>query len=83
MIGKEGRLDSELCLDLPLSGETIRIAQITDTHLVDTLGCKLLGMDTDNSLAHVLKLVEQQGSFDLMLATGDIANHGSMAAYHQ
>ena len=83
MTAKESRLDSQVCIELAPKDETICIAQITDTHLEEAAGGALLGMDTDNSLSHVLKLLEQKGGVDLVLATGDIANHGSMAAYQR
>lgn len=64
-----------------LSNRAVRIAQITDCHLQGEHGGKLLGMDTDASLAHVLDLVNADPPADLVLATGDLANHGSFAAY--
>ena len=64
------------------SGRALRIAQITDTHLEQSQGGQLLGMDTDASLAHVLNLVRTaERPPDLVLATGDLANHGTVEAY--
>lgn len=66
----------------PGRGDRVRIAQITDTHLEESRGGTLLGLDTDFSLGHVLRLLENGESRpDLILATGDLANHGSRAAY--
>jgi len=63
-------------------GPVLRIVQVTDTHLEQHAGGTLLGMDTDASLAHVLRLVHTAtDSPDLLLATGDIANHASDEAY--
>ena len=63
-------------------GAVLRIVQVTDTHLEQHAGGTLLGMDTDASLAHVLRLVHTAtDSPDLLLATGDIANHASDEAY--
>ena len=60
----------------------LRIVQVTDTHLEQHAGGTLLGMDTDHSLAHVLRLVQAAPDApDLLLATGDIANHASDEAY--
>lgn len=60
----------------------VRVAQITDTHLEEHTGGTLLGLDTDASLGHVLDLVTSADQPpDLILATGDLANHGSKAAY--
>jgi Icc protein len=67
---------------LAARGPRVRIAQITDTHLEEAPGGRLLGMDTDTSLGHVLGLVRASAQPpDLILATGDLANHGSAAAY--
>jgi len=69
-------------VDLALAGSCIRVAQVTDTHLEERRGGTLLGMDTDASLAHVLGLLRAHDPApDLVLATGDLANHGSAAAY--
>ena len=67
---------------LAARGPRLCIAQITDTHLEEERGGRLLGMDTDASLAHVLALLRgAPRAPDLVLATGDLANHGSPAAY--
>lgn len=60
----------------------IRVVQITDCHLGKEAGEQLVGMDTDASLDHVLKqLQSEQSSAELLLATGDLSNHGSHEAY--
>ncbi|MEE8057911.1 MAG: 3',5'-cyclic-AMP phosphodiesterase [Pseudomonadales bacterium] len=64
--------------------QPIRLVQITDSHLGDQAGEALLGMDTDASLGHVLAVVKQeQSSADILLATGDISNGGSVASYQR
>lgn len=66
-------------------GAPLRFLQITDCHLGATVGERLVGMDTDESLNHVIELIKQrlasQDEVDLLLATGDLANHASAAAY--
>lgn len=62
--------------------ELVRVVQITDTHLCETPGGTLLGMDTDRSLQLVIDLArEERGRPDLLLLTGDLSDHGSVAAY--
>lgn len=66
------------------SVEVIRVLQITDCHLGEERGEKLAGMDTDESLDYVIRrIASRKESPDLLLATGDLANHGSAAAYHR
>ena len=66
------------------AGEGLRVVQISDCHLGEQEGETLVGMDTDSSLDHVLRLIaEQQPAAQLLLATGDLANHGSAAAYRR
>jgi len=59
----------------------LRIAQITDTHLYATPDGQLLGLNTRDCLEQVLQLVRQDGPFDLLVASGDLAHDGSKAAY--
>lgn len=62
--------------------QVLRLVQITDCHLGEQTGERLVGMDTDSSLDHVLTLIqEEQPAAHLLLATGDLANHGSAEAY--
>jgi len=66
----------------PEPGSPLRIVQLTDCHLGDRPGSTLLGVDTDLSLAATVDLVLQERPVpDLVLATGDLANHGSASAY--
>lgn len=62
----------------------MRVVQITDCHLfADTEG-KLLGLNTQFSLDRVLELVEKKETgMDMILATGDLAQDASLAAYQR
>jgi len=69
-------------LNIRRSGEQLLIAQITDTHLEAQSGGKLAGMDTDASLELVLEMLRHaERRPDVLLVTGDLASHGSTAAY--
>ena len=69
-------------LDHP--GGTVALVQITDCHLGQQPGSTLLGMDTDHSLQAVIDLVKcERGHTELILGTGDLADHGANAAYRR
>jgi Icc protein len=71
-------------LELTVDSDPVRIVQITDTHLNHTPGGTLLGLDTDFSVQEVIKLVRaERQQIDLILATGDISDHGSEDAYYR
>lgn len=60
----------------------ICLVQLTDSHLYADAGADLLGLDTHESLQAVIDLVlEEFPTMDLVLATGDITQDGSEAAY--
>lgn len=62
----------------------IRVVQITDTHLGNALGDELLGLNADMSLGRVLELVaSERGNDDVLLATGDLSNCGSLNSYQR
>ncbi|PCH63107.1 MAG: hypothetical protein COC19_01650 [SAR86 cluster bacterium] len=62
--------------------QVIRLVQITDSHLFADPSMSLLGMNTMHSLNSVIGNINQQcTALDLLLATGDIAQDGSIAAY--
>lgn len=66
------------------SRSVYKLVQITDSHLGDQQGDDLLGMDTDASLQAVAALVRQeQPDTDVLLATGDLSNTGSVASYQR
>ena len=61
----------------PLSGKTAlttpgsaRIVQLSDTHLMAESGGRLVGIDTDQSLAAVCRLIARQEPVDALLLTG-------------
>lgn len=59
---------------------TISIAQLTDTHLLDSPEDELRGVKTWHSLKAVLAAVAKQQP-DRLLLTGDLADVGSAKAY--
>ena len=60
----------------------IRIVQISDPHLFANKSGGILGMNTEDSFQAVMQLVErEQPAIDLILATGDISQDGSIEAY--
>lgn len=62
--------------------QTLRIVQVTDSHLFSDPDGKLLGMETRDSLSRVLELVaEEYPDPDCILATGDLSQDGSEASY--
>jgi Icc protein len=61
----------------------INIVQITDTHLYGRSTGALLKMNTRNALDHVIEMVKEiESDIDLVVATGDIAQDASVAAYN-
>jgi 3',5'-cyclic-AMP phosphodiesterase len=65
-------------------GGVVRVVQLTDTHLGKVPGTTLLGMDTDHSLQAVVDLaLAERATVDLLLATGDLSDHGSTEAYQR
>ncbi len=66
------------------AGDTVRVVQLTDTHLCRDAGGTLLEMDTDHSLAVVIERVrrEREG-LDILLGTGDLADGGAPQAYER
>lgn len=60
------------------------LVQLSDSHLFAEGDATLLGMNTRESLQRVVELVcEQQPSIDLMLATGDLSQDGTLESYQQ
>ncbi|MBV5260489.1 phosphodiesterase [Synechococcus moorigangaii CMS01] len=60
----------------------VRIAQITDTHLLDHPEAEMRGVKTDASFQAVLAAV-QQCQPDRLILTGDLAHHGEAIAYQR
>ncbi len=66
------------------SRKALKLVQLTDTHLGEQPGTPLLGLDTDLSFGHVIERVRQDHpNLDLLLATGDLSDQGSLAAYRR
>ncbi len=64
--------------------QALRLVQITDCHLGERPGTRLLNMDTDRSLASVLALLRaREPRIDVLLATGDISDQGGPKAYRR
>lgn len=69
---------------LSVQGETVRVLQLTDTHLKAYPGGTLLGLDTDYSLQAVIDLVKREyAEPDVLLGTGDLADSGAGDAYRR
>ena len=70
-------------LTLPAAnGSAIRILQITDTHLFAGKHESLLGVNTWSSYEAVLDaIIAQHRDYDLIIATGDLAQDHSVEAY--
>jgi Icc protein len=60
------------------------LVQLSDSHLFAEADGALLGMNTRESLQKVIELVlGQQPQIDLILATGDISQDGTLESYQQ
>ncbi|AZE64708.1 Icc protein [Pseudomonas synxantha] len=60
------------------------LVQLSDSHLFAEADTTLLGMNTRASLQRVIELVrEQQPRIDLVLATGDLSQDGTLKSYQQ
>lgn len=65
-----------------LTDSAVTLVQLTDSHLFDNPGGRLLGMNTADSLSRVIdRVLAEQPSIDLLLATGDLSQDGSAASY--
>lgn len=64
--------------------DSVLLVQLTDSHLFAEADGKLLGLNTGDSLARVVELaVAEQPRIDLILATGDLSQDGSVASYQR
>jgi len=60
----------------------LELVQLSDTHLLAEAQGELLGLETRDSLRYVVDLVRQtRPRLDLVLATGDLSQDGSVASY--
>ena len=68
----------------PSADSSVLLVQLSDSHLFAEADGRLLGMDTCDSLQRVIALVEQeQPRINLVLATGDLSQDGSLASYQR
>ncbi len=73
---------SPLFSDLPPG--SLRVLQISDTHLFADTTRRLVGLDTEGSLQEILALIQQRVlPVDVILATGDLTHDASVAAYQR
>lgn len=71
-------------LPIPSADSSVLLVQLSDSHLFAEADGKLLGMDTCDSLQRVIEQVQQeQPQIDLILATGDLSQDGSVASYER
>ncbi|PKL98168.1 MAG: 3',5'-cyclic-AMP phosphodiesterase [Gammaproteobacteria bacterium HGW-Gammaproteobacteria-9] len=64
--------------------DSVLLVQLTDSHLFAEADGKLLGMNTCDSLERVIELaIDEQPRIDLVLATGDLSQDGSVASYQR
>lgn len=68
----------------PSQTAPLLVVQLTDSHLFAEADGHLLGMDTADSLRRVVELVrEEQPCIDLLLASGDLSQDGSLESYRR
>lgn len=66
------------------SDRPVLLVQLSDSHLFAEEDGKLLGMNTRDSLEKVIERVQtEQNDIDLILATGDLSQDGSLASYQR
>ena len=64
--------------------KTLRVAQITDIHLMAEADARLHGVDTAVSLQKVLDAIDELSpQAEIIIATGDLAEDGSIATYRR
>jgi len=74
--------DNHLAAFRPLSGKTLKVLQLTDSHLYADPSRCLLGINTLETFDQVLaQALHEQGIPDLLLATGDLVHDASETGY--
>jgi Icc protein len=64
--------------------KAVLLVQLSDSHLFAQAESKLLGMNTHDSLQRVIeRVLDEQPSIDLVLASGDLSQDGSRASYQR
>lgn len=62
---------------------SVRLVQLSDSHLFADADGSLLGMNTHDSLQRVIeRVLAEQERVDLVLATGDLSQDGTEESYH-
>ncbi|WP_263261263.1 3',5'-cyclic-AMP phosphodiesterase [Pseudomonas sp. RIT-PI-S] len=63
---------------------SVLLLQLTDSHLFAEADGTLLGMNTADSLRQVVeRVMAEQPTVDLMIATGDLSQDGTLASYER
>lgn len=66
------------------TNDSVLLVQLSDSHLFAEADGVLLGMNTRDSLQRVIELVlAQQPQVDLMIATGDLSQDGTLESYQR
>lgn len=66
----------------PHQASSVLIVQLSDSHLFADADGKLLGMNTRDSLSAVVdRVLAEQPTVDLVVASGDLSQDGSVASY--
>lgn len=66
------------------SDSSVLLVQLSDSHLFAAADGKLLGMNTHDSLQRVIeRVLDEQPQVDLILASGDLSQDGSLASYQR
>lgn len=66
------------------SDSSVLLVQLSDSHLFADADGKLLGMNTHDSLQRVIeRVLDEQPLVDLILASGDLSQDGSLASYQR
>lgn len=61
-----------------------KLLQITDCHLGESEGERLVGLNTDESLGYVLQhMLAEHQTADLLVCSGDLSNEAGSAAYQR
>jgi len=68
----------------PTTDEAVLLVQISDSHLFADVDGALLGLKTAGSLARVVeKVLAEQPRIDLVVASGDLSQDGSLESYQR
>lgn len=68
----------------PTADSSVLLVQISDSHLFADADGALLGLKTADSLARVVeRVLAEQPHIDLVVASGDISQDGSLASYQR